>query len=485
MAFPKYSLQSRYKFVDYNDIPLRIENMMLQRDPAYAKYFGEIIRTKRFIPAGNTITTLDGRIKPNCSILPSITDKNFPTILDRACKLWKEAIGIGFNLSETKDPVAVLRQLSRYNRKIDLNHRPQRGNIAILDIRHPRVDEFIRCKSERIGNSHENNEDIYNFNISVSVETSIGSDRSLANELNQLAKHAHQYGDPGLLYLNNLWRNQPVATPPGVKPLRTLVPCGEQGMYENETCNLGSINLNSDLYYPLGSSSEAVKDRFNFSRFSDDIYLAVRFLDNVVDLLDIPDEEMAKQTKRFRRIGLGVMGYADLLKKLGINYGDEHSIELIHLLGSHFDSAVKKSTQLLALERGGLDFCPSRRNITVSCIAPTGGITLLTGNRGYAIEPFFEESIKISPQHHLLTQATWQKYIENSISKTINLPQDTSPEVVKEIFYQAESLGCNSITVYRDGSHIDQPISIKDRKDPKGAKGPIDRKECPRGGCSS
>lgn len=448
----------RYKINSYEDIPNRMKLLMDRIDPVYSGEFHRIIAKKLFIPAGNTITCgindKLGQVRPNCSILPPIHEGNYRSILDRAIKLWHNAIGVGFDLSKANDPVKILRDLSSHNREIDLHHRPQRGNIAILDANHPKVNEFIRCK----GQQYDKKDWIYNFNISVSINDQI-IDRERI--LLQIAENSYKSGDPGLLYIDNLRRNQPCVVP-GENPITTLVPCGEQGMYADETCNLGSINLNANEF--LSSTGE-----FQEEKLKQTIKLSVRFLDNVVDMLYIPDPIMDRKTKTYRRIGLGIMGWADLLEKLKIKYDSETALEMVDYIGRMFDDAVKDATKWLANERGGLTFAPERRNITVSCIAPTGGITLLTNNKGWAIEPFFEQSIKIKPIDHLKMQSKWQKYIENSISKTINLPNNSTVDEIKDIYQMAEEMGCNSVTVYRDGCQENQPISVV---------GGFEKKEC-------
>ncbi len=181
---------------------------------------------------------------------------------------------------------------------------------------------------------------------------------------------------------------------------------------------------------------------------------------------------MADQAIHTRRIGLGVMGWADVLHNLKIPYGSQEFLDLADRIGSLYQKAAQEASQELAREKG---ICPAlladslhfktplpphlqRRNITVTCIAPTGGITLLTGNKGFAIEPFFEEANNLSPEAHMAMQAVWQRHVDNCISKTINLPNAATPQDIENIWEYARTHNLKSITVYRDNSKAYQPI---------------------------
>jgi ribonucleoside-diphosphate reductase alpha chain len=173
-------------------------------------------------------------------------------------------------------------------------------------------------------------------------------------------------------------------------------------MYDNEVCTLGSMNLNISDFWNNNNLNEKM--------FINSIRLAVRFLDNVVDKMQINDEVLLKQLYYTRRIGLGVMGYADILSRLNIKYGSNESLQLIDYIGNLYKETAHQTSIELALEKG---ICPAffntkikRRHITITCIAPTGGISLLTSNKGFGIEPFFHEANNLTLEDHIITQST-------------------------------------------------------------------------------
>ena len=289
-------LQLRYKSLTFNELAHRV-SINISNNINETKEFYDLIYNKRFIPAGNTLLVGIDPIRPNCAILPSINENNFDELSERAKILWTDRIGIGFDLSESSNPVKILEELSLLNANIKLGHRPQRGNMAVLNSSHPMIKEFIEIKSKT--------KNLYNFNISVGIDKY----SSLTDDLmDSMSQNAWISGDPGLIFLDRIQ----LKDSEHLGKIKTLVPCGEQGMYDNEVCTLGSMNLNSNDFWNNNNLNEKM--------FIDSVRLAVRFLDNVVDKMQINDELLLKQLYHTRRIGLGVMGYADILHRLNIKY---------------------------------------------------------------------------------------------------------------------------------------------------------------------
>lgn len=428
----------------------------------YESNFIDIIKQLKFFPAGNTLVAGLQPLQPNCSILGPINEQNFDLLAERASNLWRNRIGIGFDLSSSADPVSLLIKLSEINKKINLwDGRAQRGNIATLSINHPKLTEFINCKSQ----SQAQADQLYNFNISVAIDNEFMDNLIQINEnsqqdLNQnqnliqenkqklmsISANAWAYGDPGLVFIDRC--QSPHSEEAG--SIVTAVPCGEQFMHNNETCNLGSINLDA-----------FIKDNdkgpyFDFPDYIATIKLATRFLDAIIDLLEIPDSQMLQKTLELRRIGLGVMGLATALQSLNISYQSEEALIFSDQLAHLLTSTALETSQKIASEVGaGYKYNSSRRNITVTCIAPTGGIRRLVNNDGYAIEPLFTDII--DPFFAVRMVSVWQKHIENSISKTVNLTNDTNPQTIFNIYLYAYQMGCKGITVYRDGCRTNQP----------------------------
>ena len=296
--------------------------------------------------------------------------------------------------------------------------------------------------------------------------------------------------------------------------------CGEQPLLPYESCNLGHINLSK---FVLENGT------FNWSLYKLIIHKAIKFLDNVIDVNKYPINEIELMNKNTRKIGLGVMGFAHALILMNIKYGSDEALQFAEQLAStlHFES-VEASIQLgeeLGYYGWWHEGIPKRRNATVNTIAPTGATSLISETSSsiepifsfvykktvwndidesgsiYIVEPVLEEIIKkeglnrdevieymertgkphhsipkkyrdvmitandISWRDHIEMQSVWQKYIDSSISKTINLPNDATEQDVSDAFITAWLSGCKSITVYRNGSRKIEGLSkeIKDK----------------------
>lgn len=400
----------------------------------------------KFVPAGNTLVAGIKPLAPNCSVIGEVSDEN----LDEKRKLFKKlvsaAIGVGLDLSGTSDPVGVLRLFASDASKASLVwNRPLRGNMATLSIEHPRIGEFIRCKNEM----HETPELAF-FNISVSVSDHFMTCLTASPLFNTLCEASHKSGDPGIVFIDRAQFESPLAIPN--ERIVTCVPCGEQFMYEGETCTLGAINL--DRFVTKNRS-------FDYDDYSETIRNAVSFLDATIDKLVIPDPYMTQRTRSLRRIGLGVMGFANLLAKMYIPYESQEALNLASLLAQCLTSEADKESVRLGGLLGPHPYSTTRRNITLTCLQPTGGVRRLFEDDGFSIEPFFTEATRISPAFAVKMTAAWQQHIENAVSKTINLPHTTSPAEIGDLYRMAHHDGCKGITVYRDACRSDQPMALK------------------------
>lgn len=452
------NLQSRYLVDTFPKLAERIASSIGNSTHDIQTWYQMILR-KQFVPAGNTLLAGIDKIRPNCTVLESIHENNFKELAYRASRLWEDRIGIGFDLSKSQDPVGILHKLSHINTHIKLHHRPQRGNMAVLDVNHARIKDFITCKD-----TSSTNKLLYNFNLSVGLYSK-NIDQSI---LYLISKSAWKSGDPGIVFLDRIQGiSDTQGTPnqlevPSLGKIHTLVPCGEQGLFSNEVCTLGSINLACPDFW---DGTHLIKDKFR-----ETIQLSVCFLDDVIDKLDINDIALKTQSLNTRRIGLGVMGWADVLNTHRIAYGSHESFELAHTLGQEFKTNAHTASQILGKIRGP---CPalkniidpktgtqlSRRNIAVTCIAPTGGITLLTHNKGFAIEPELHQAHAIKPNIHLKMQKIWQNYMDGCVSKTINMPSEYCPDDICTVWNQSNKDELKSTTIYRNGSKSDQPIT--------------------------
>lgn len=294
--------------------------------------------------------------------------------------------------------------------------------------------------------------------------------------------------------------------------------CGEQPLLPYESCNLGSINL----------SKMAKKDGrgyvVDYEKLEEVVKLAVHFLDNVIDVNRYPLKEIDDMTRSTRKIGLGVMGFADLLIRLEIPYNSEEAVELAQKLMKFINEKSKEESEELAKIRGPfpqIDKSIYRgeiiRNATTTTIAPTGTISIIAGcssgieplfavsyvrnvmdnDELIEVHPIFEETARaegfysqklmkfiaeqgtlvhtalpeevkrvfvtahdIEPYWHIRMQSAFQEYTDNAVSKTVNFRNEATKDDVRKVFELAYKLGCKGVTIYRDGSRDTQVLNI-------------------------
>ena len=284
--------------------------------------------------------------------------------------------------------------------------------------------------------------------------------------------------------------------------------CGEIGLLPYESCNLGSINLSEHVKNEKRKTKNE-KLEIDWEELKKTIRIGVRFLDNMIEVNNYPLEQVKRIVKDGnRRIGLGVMGLAHLFYKLQIPYNSEKAVKLSEKLAQFIRIEADKESERLGRERGNFGnydvsiYAKSgkaRRNCATTMIAPTGTISMFA-DCSSGIEPvfaltttrrtFFEDSRKNSStkevivndpvyqeykdryeqkvfvtaheigwRWHVKIQAAWQKYFDNSVSKTINFPKEATVEEVKQAYLLAWKLGCKGMTIYRDGSKQDQVLN--------------------------
>lgn len=330
--------------------------------------------------------------------------------------------------------------------------------MGILDFDHAEIIEFIRSKLTS---------QLTNFNISVMVTDDFMNavegngminlknpqDGKVWTTLNAktifdvICFSAWNSGDPGFLFYDRI--NKDNIYFPKVK-IRATNPCGEVPLMNHGACCLGSLNL-----------SKFVRgNKFNFKDFEEYTELATRALRNNNAVSWYPLPAITKTMKEFDPIGVGIMGFADALIKLGINYDSEDTLKFIDELGVIY----KEVTDRVA-----------KKSFWKRIIAPTGSLSILA-DCSSGIEPVFEASFErhltvgvieetrdiykskyvrtahqVSPDWHLRVQSQWQKWLDGSISKTINMPNESSVDDIKNVYMQAWKMGCKGITIFRDG----------------------------------
>jgi len=428
-------------------------------------------------------------------------------------------------------PVSFMRIFDTTTEVIVQGGRRRGANMGVLSCNHPDIGEFVQAKA--------NERAFSNFNISVAVTDEFmkavqqGKDYPLINPRSKtvvkkvpareifdlIANMAWRIGDPGIIFIDEINRYNPT---PQLGRIESTNPCGELPLLPYESCNLGSLNL----------SKLVENGSVNWDKLKELVWLGVRFLDDVIEVNKFILPEIEEVTLANRKIGLGVMGFADMLLKLGIPYNSNEAVKIAEKIMHYIQIESRKASAELAKERGAfsnfkgsiydLPGKPKLRNATCTTVAPTGTISIIADcssgieplfalsfvrrvlgsdkllevnqifekkarEKGFysqelmaevaesgsiqriknipqEIKDIFVTTFDISPEWHLKIQAAFQKYTDNSVSKTINLPASATGEEVKRIFLEAYRLKCKGITVYRYGSKKNQALSFPDRE---------------------
>lgn len=349
-----------------------------------------------------------------------------------------------------------------------------------LSSNHPDLDDFINLKQTL------NERDLYNFNQSVfatnewMTKATVDLNSKEHHQLWKIAQHAWNNGEPGLLFDDTI-NNSPYAET-GQKIYGTN-PCGEQPLPPYGSCNLGSINLAHPFFFDEDG-------KFDFEKLEEVSKLATRFLDNVGTVNTFPNKQFKQWYDENRPIGIGVMGYADALLQLKIQYGKPSALVFLddvmrHIKDSSYDASIE-----LGKEKGIPSRCEifGRRNITTVSIAPTGSIAFIAGC-SHGIEPIFSPDYTRTDERgqayvvkhpladmsyftsvightnsptfkeHIKVVAVAQQNVDSGVSKTCNAPQSTTVQEIYDAFVYAWQTGCKGITVYRDNSRDVQVVN--------------------------
>ena len=507
-----------------------------------AEEFYNLMTSFLFIPNSPTLMNAGTKLQQlaACFVLPvGDTISEIFDAVKYTALIHKTGGGTGFSFSRLRPkndvvqstggiasgPLSFMRVFDVATDVIKQGGKRRGANMGILRYDHPDIFDFITAKS--------NEGVLSNFNISVGITEDFmkavqnGEEIDLINPrdgksvrkvkasviFDLLVYNAWKSGDPGIIFLDRLDRDNPT---PHIGHIESTNPCGEQPLLPYEACNLGSINL----------SKMARNGSIDYELLKDVVHKSVHFLDNVIDMSRFPLKQITNMVNGNRKIGLGVMGFADLLIQLNVAYNSEKALEVAEEIMKFIATEAKKKSQELAKIRGpfpnfkGSVFDmkgePPIRNATLTTIAPTGTISII-GNCSSGIEPLFAvvyvrnvmegtellevnsyfediakkqgfysddlmrevaktgslhdirgipEKVKrlfvtahdIEPEWHVRMQAAFQKYVDNAVSKTVNLPYYATPHDVEKIYILGYELGVKGITVYRDRSKSEQVI---------------------------
>ena len=511
-----------------------------------AAFYG-LMTSWRFLPNSPTLMNAGtdlGQLAA-CFVLPvgDSIDEIFDAV-KHAAMIHKSGGGTGFSFSRLRPknaivgstggvasgPLSFLRIFNTATEQIKQGGTRRGANMGILRVDHPDIIEFIRAK-EREG-------ELNNFNLSVglteafmqAVEADASYDLVAPNTqqvveqlkarevFNLLVQKAWESGDPGIVFLDRINRDNPT---PAQGEIESTNPCGEQPLLPYEACNLGSINLAK-----FAGPAAGAEDGVDWASLKETVHLAVRFLDNVIDASKYPLPQIDAKVRENRKIGLGVMGFADLLFQLSVPYDSQEALVLGERLMQFVLTEARSASKSLATERGPFPAYAASiwgdrnlgpyRNATVTTIAPTGTLSIIAGcssgieplfalaftrhvmdgEKLTEVNPYFEDALRaaechsknlmrevaekgtvqhlehlpedirrvyvtardIAPKWHLKMQAAFQKYTDNAVSKTVNLPHEATQDDIRAIYWMAYETGCKGVTVYRDGCKSTQVL---------------------------
>jgi ribonucleoside-diphosphate reductase alpha chain len=547
-----------------------------KRIKVLTRQFYRLMKKGLFLPNSPTLMNAGRKngLLSACFVMPieDSIDSIFTTVKNTAL-IQKAGGGTGFDFSPlrptgdlvassggtTSGPISFMKVVSEATQAIQQGAFRRGANMGMMNIDHPDIINFINAKQDPTA--------FTNFNLSVKVSDEFmtklkdspdsyhivtnprtgnkyviphlaGNGPYSIEELfpeclasddcyttrqiwDMIVQNAHQSGEPGICFIDRVNQFNPT---PLLGKINATNPCGEQPLLKKEACNLGSINVAAFIHHDNRG--------FDWNALKRTVQLAVRFLDNVIDANSYPIPEIKLATVSNRKIGLGVMGFADALILQDISYNSDEAIEFAKKVMSFIQEQAHQASSELAKERGCFanykgsvwdtqDHIPMR-NAAVTTIAPTGSISIIAGCSS-GIEPVFSFAYRrkaldggeflqihplletlgteqgwldeaarnmllagknihnipgipeklrstlvtahdVSPEQHVNIQAAFQEYTDNAVSKTVNLPSDTSVEDVDKIFRLAYQLGCKGTTIYRNQSRQNQVITAVDSK---------------------
>lgn len=590
-----------FQGMDYQDLSsfAKLEISASKRvNDAEARFYW-LLSNFYFLPNSPTLMNAGRKLQQlsACYVLPieDSVEGWMKTAMDAAI-IHKTGGGTGFAASRVRPtgdsvqstkgiasgPLSPLKIINTMTEEIKQGGQRRGANMGILYYKHPNIEDFIKLKAENPPMGDKPGE-LENLNVSVAIDEEfiiavkenkeIGlvnpKDNKIvgyknAKELFDLIiKCAWSCGDPGYVVIDRI--NNSTSNPtPKLGQIESTNPCGEQPLLPYEPCNLGSINL-----------SKIVKDKsIDYALLEEVVKTSIWFLDDVIDVNNYPIPEIEEIAKGNRRIGLGVMGWAELLVKLEIPYDSKEAFETAEKIMEFINEKSLEASESLAKERGVFPnykdciYDPNSenfrghkampRNCARTTIAPTGTIALAAGLKGSGIEPFFgicyeryqaegvdalkkglkpdrkyvyfevvpefleygekckwfgldketvlkkvadnggslkgleavPESIQrlfqcapdLDYKAHINIQVAFQRYVDNAVSKTINMPNNATIDDIAAAYLYAYDMGVKGLTVYRDGSKSIQVLqSSKEKKDEKSLEGKIkDRRKRPQ-----
>lgn len=539
-------LKTRYLIGDETpeDLLWRVANAISEPEPDkkyWSQVFFDLMASRQFMPNSPTLFnagTGQGTLSA-CFVIPiEDTMESIMKAATTSAMIQKYGGGIGYAFSKLRSrgsrittthgkacgATAVLKMLSSLSDMITQGGKRHGANMGILHVSHPEVMSFIHMK--------DNNTEAQNFNVSVAITDDFMQavdqdeiwnlidphDQEVVDSLparniwNAIIDSAWKTGDPGIYFIDEANRHNPT---PHLGNLDSTNPCGEVPLLAHEACNLGSINL--ALFVEEG--------QVNYDALKEITQKATRFLENVVTVNTFPVQEVKDAVDATRKIGLGVMGWHDMLIKLNIPYESPKALEIADKVMGLINDVAKTTSMELALERGPYPASKESqpiRNATRTCIAPTGSISVIAGassgiepifavafvknvldgkqltevnpyfeniakERGFYtpklmeevaetgsvqeidsvpqdVKELFKTALEINYKTHVNMQGVFQKHTDLAVSKTINMANNATREDIASAYRMAYESKCSGITIYRDGSKPTQVLEVLSKK---------------------
>ena len=505
----------------------------LELRESYSKQFFELMADLRFLPAGRILAGAGtGRAVTlfNCFVMNKIAD-SIPGIfngLNEAAQTLQQGGGIGHDFStlrpkgalvhgvgaDASGPLSFMDVWDSMCRTIMSAGARRGAMMGTLRCDHPDIEDFIEAKRDKAK--------LRNFNLSVLVTdafmAAVKSDAdwplifdgvvyqviSARSLWQKIMRATYDCAEPGVIFIGRINSKNPLAY---CETISCTNPCGEQPLPAYGACLLGSLNLTKFVTAPFEDDA-----LINFETLHSATLLAIRFLDNVIDVSNYPLPQQKAEALNKRRLGLGVTGLADALLMCGLQYGSVKSAELAALCMKTIRDAALESSTTLAKEKGSFplfnanDYLATEyaqnlsskqremiradglRNGLLTSIAPTGTISLLAGNVSSGIEPIFNAGYErnitnpdgshrtelledyavalwrsrsqglppafvtvddLNPVDHLSMAAAVQPFVDSSISKTVNVPEMIDFQSFTSVYEQAYALGLKGCTTFR------------------------------------
>jgi len=499
---------------NWGDICKRVSGYIgnkTQSDIFYSMMFN-----KDFLPNSPTLMNAgtDHPMLSACFFLD--VEDSIDSIFDankNAAKIFQRGGGVGFNFSKIRPAgskvgrrngvasgvVSFMNVFDTMTEVVKQGGSRRGAMMGCLDVTHPEIKEFITCK-------HKEGE-LSNFNISVKLNDEFMNTPD-PKIIDLIVNGIYNNGEPGILFGDTIEKYNPA---PEYGKLN-VNPCAEALLASGESCNLGSINL----------SHHIKDDAIDYEKLKTTVDNAVIFLNNVIDKNKYPLAEIDFASKRTRKIGLGVMGFHDALIKMGIPYNSQKALVVAEELMKFINDRAHKCSESLGKNP---NIKQNRMNASLTSIAPTGTISIIAGassgiepvfnwvytrkdtmGEHYIVHPLFEEALKkiynsnnhptwaydsiikhchetgtiqditdlpkdfkllyanamdIPSSMHVNMQASFQKNVDMSISKTINLQNSATRDEIRQIIFDAWKSGCKGLTIYRNGSRENEVLALK------------------------